>query len=60
LGVNGTLRTEGIGNIDNTQRAGSAGSYDVAHPAFDPNKFFVQYFMRDRTGLEGLTGGHCF
>jgi hypothetical protein len=60
LGVNGTLRIEGIGNIDNNQLAGSAGSYGVADPAFDPNKFFVQYFTRDCTGLEALTGGHCF
>jgi hypothetical protein len=58
--VNGTLRIEGIGNIDNTQLAGSAGSYGVADPAFDPNKFFVQYFTRDCTGLEALTGDHCF
>jgi hypothetical protein len=60
LGVNGTLRIEGIANIDNTQLAGSAGSYGVADPAFDPNKFFVQYFTRDCTGLEALTGDHCF
>jgi hypothetical protein len=51
LAVKASLRIEGIGNVDNTGLTGSAGRYEVADPAFDPDKFFVYYFTRDCAGI---------
>ncbi len=57
LGLNGTLRQNGFDNISGDELAGSADGYTSDVPS---DKFFVQYFARDCTGLESKTGGHCY
>jgi hypothetical protein len=57
LGLNSSLTQLGFANIDDDHLAGTADSYDV--PNHD--RFFLQYFARDCTGLETLTeGSHCY
>jgi hypothetical protein len=56
LGLNSSLRQLGFYNISNEELAGSADGYTRDVPS---DKFFVQYFARDCTGLESKTGGHC-
>jgi hypothetical protein len=57
LGLNSSVTQLGFANIDDDELAGSADGYDV--PNHD--RFFLQYFARDCTGLEALTGGkHCY
>ena len=57
LGLNSSLTKLGFDNIDDATLAGSADGYDV--PNHD--RFFLQYFARDCTGLEALTAGsHCY
>ncbi len=57
LGLNESLTQMGFDNIDDGMLAGSADGYDV--PNHD--KFFIQYFARDCTGLEALTAGsRCY
>ncbi len=61
LGLNSSLRQLGFDNITNVQLAGSAAGYSSAIPS---DKFFVQYFARDCTGLDAnLPSGvsfHCY
>ena len=57
LGLNSSVTQLGFANIDDDTLAGTADGYDV------PNheRFFLQYFARDCTGLEALTAGsHCY
>ncbi len=58
LGLNSSLTQLGFANIDDTMLAGSANDYSaVPHH----ERFFLQYFARDCTGLETLTAGsHCY
>lgn len=57
MGLNESLTQLGFDNISDDTLAGSADEYDV--PNHD--KFFLQYFARDCTGLEALTAGsHCY
>jgi hypothetical protein len=57
LGLNSSVTQLGFANIDDDKLAGSANGYDV--PNHD--RFFLQYFARDCTGLEALTAGsHCY
>ena len=53
LGLNSSVTQLGFANIDDDTLAGSADGYDV--PNHD--RFFLQYFARDCTGLDALTGG---
>lgn len=57
LGLNSSLKQLGFGNFSDEQLAGSANGYSSAVPS---DKFFVQYFARDCSGLESKTGGHCY
>jgi len=50
LGLNSTLKQEGFDNLSGDQLAGSAFGYTSAVPS---EMFFVQYFARDCSGLEG-------
>ena len=57
LGLNSSVTQLGFANIDDDKLAGSAAEY-TAVPNYD--RFFLQYFARDCTGLDALTGGkHC-
>ena len=57
LGLNSSVTQLGFDNIDDDSLAGTANGYDV--PNHD--RFFLQYFARDCTGLEALTdGSHCY
>ena len=57
LGLNSSVTQLGFDNIDDDTLAGTADGYDV--PNHD--RFFLQYFARDCTGLEALTAGsHCY
>jgi hypothetical protein len=53
LGLNSSLTQLGFDNIEDYKLAHSANAYDV--PNHD--RFFLQYFARDCTGLEALTAG---
>jgi len=58
LGLNSSVTQLGFANIDDDKLAGSAAEY-TAVPNYD--RFFLQYFARDCTGLDALTGGnHCY
>ena len=58
LGLNSSVTQLGFANIDDDKLAGSAAEY-TAVPNYD--RFFLQYFARDCTGLESLTAGsHCY
>ncbi len=58
LGLNSSLTQLGFDNIDDDRLAGTADGY-AGVPNHD--RFFVQYFARDCTGLEALTeGSHCY
>jgi hypothetical protein len=58
LGLNASTTQLGFDNIEDTYLAGSANRY-TAVPYHD--RFFLQYFARDCTGLETLTeGSHCY
>jgi hypothetical protein len=57
LGLNSSLKQLGFDNISGNELAGSAHGYTRAVPS---DKFFVQYFARDCSGLESRTGGHCY
>jgi hypothetical protein len=57
LGMNSSVTQLGFANIDDDTLAGSADGYDVPNH----NRFFLQYFARDCTGLESLTAGsQCY
>jgi hypothetical protein len=57
LGLNSSVTQLGFANIDDDQLAGTANGYNVPHR----DRFFLQYFARDCTGLETLTAGsHCY
>lgn len=57
LGLNSSVTQLGFANIDDDQLAGTANGYNVPHR----DRFFLQYFARDCTGLETLTeGSHCY
>ena len=57
LGLNSSVTQLGFDNIDDDTLAGTADGYDV--PNHD--RFFLQYFARDCTGLKALTeGSHCY
>ena len=57
LGLNSSVTQLGFDNIDDDTLAGTADGYDV--PNHD--RFYIQYFARDCTGLEALTAGsHCY
>jgi hypothetical protein len=57
MGLNSSVTQLGFANIADDTLAGSADGYDV--PNHD--RFFLQYFARDCTGLDALTGGnHCY
>ncbi len=57
LGLNESLTQLGFDNISDAELAGSADGYDVSNR----DKFFIQYFARDCTGLEDLTAGsRCY
>ena len=58
LGLNMSTTQLGFDNIEDLNLAGTANQYTAA-----PNheRFFLQYFARDCTGLEGLTAGsNCY
>ena len=58
LGLNSSVLQLGFANIDDDKLAGSADGYPEV-----PNheRFFLQYFARDCTGLETLTeGSQCY
>ena len=58
LGLNVSTTQLGFDNIEDFNLAGTANRYTAA-----PNdeRFFLQYFARDCTGLEMLTeGSHCY
>lgn len=58
LGLNSSVRQLGFDNISDEQLAGSATGYSDAVPS---DKFFVQYFARDCSGLaEQLPAGVDF
>ena len=59
LGLNSSVTQLGFANIEDDKLAGSAAEYAAAVPNHD--RFFLQYFARDCTGLDALTGGnHCY
>ena len=53
MGLNASLTQLGFDNISGDTLVGSADGYDV----LNHDKFFLQYFARDCTGLEALTAG---
>lgn len=58
LGLNSSVTQLGFANIEDEKLAGSANAY-TAVPHHD--RFFLQYFARNCTGLETLTdGSHCY
>ncbi len=57
LGVNATRRQVGIDNVSDDLLEGSAADY--ASVVTDPDKFFVYYFARDCTSLDGWASRHC-
>jgi hypothetical protein len=58
LSVNDGLLVKGIDNISSNQLRGTA--LDYAGTVDNAEKFYVYYFARYCSGLQTLTGGHCF
>jgi hypothetical protein len=58
LGVNRFPMKMGVANLSDSELEDTADEYAayVSNPAL----FYLYYFARDCTGLEGLTGGNCF
>ncbi|MBF0558406.1 MAG: hypothetical protein HQL08_06460 [Nitrospirae bacterium] len=48
----------GVANISNKDLEGTASGY--ATKVSNTDKFYLYYFTRDCSGLDGLTDGHCF
>jgi hypothetical protein len=57
LGVNRFPMKQGVENLSESELEGTADEY--AAYVSDPDLFYLYYFARDCTGLEGLTGGNC-
>lgn len=58
LSVNDSLLLKGVTNISSEQLKDSA--LDYAGVLGDASLFYAYYFARDCSGLEALTGGHCY
>ncbi len=57
LGLNSSVTQLGFANIDDDTLTGTANGFGVPNQ----DRFFLQYFARDCTGLETLTAGsHCY
>jgi hypothetical protein len=57
FGLNSSLKKLGFDNLRDEQLAGSGSEYPQIS---SHEKLFVQYVARDCSGLETLTGGHCY
>lgn len=58
FGLNATMRKFGFYNFSNLALVDTAGDY--ASHVSNTDKFFLFYFTRDCSGLQDLTGGHCY
>jgi hypothetical protein len=60
LGVNRFPMKLGVANLSDSELEGTAAGYDGVVDVDDLGLFYLYYFARDCTGLEGLTDGNCF
>lgn len=58
LGVNQKSVLKGVANLFDEDLDGTADEY--AEEVGNTDKLYLYYFTRDCSGLEELTGGHCF
>jgi len=58
LGINQASLLLGIANLSDGDLKGTANAY--SSDVNNTDKFYLYYFTRDCSGLDDLTGGHCF
>ena len=57
VGVNEVPKLKGVADLSEDDLRGTAKAY--ARDVNNTHKFYLYYFTRDCSGLEGLTGGNC-